>query len=40
MMGYDIFLLFYYDYYILDYNEFEVWKFNYSIFDVLMGKGM
>ncbi|XP_068747154.1 counting factor associated protein D-like [Montipora capricornis] len=34
MMGYDTLLSSYYDHYILDYNEFEAWKFNYSIFDV------
>lgn len=34
MMGYDTLLASYYDHYILDYHEFEAWKFNYSVFDI------
>ncbi|KAM7443323.1 hypothetical protein ABFA07_007801 [Porites harrisoni] len=34
MMGYDTLLSSYYDHYILDYEEFEAWKFNYKVFEV------
>lgn len=37
MMGYDTLLASYYDHYILDYHEFEAWKFNYSVFDIPTG---
>ncbi|XP_015757752.1 PREDICTED: digestive cysteine proteinase 1-like [Acropora digitifera] len=34
MMGYDTLLSSYYDHYILDYHEFEAWKFSYNVFDI------
>ncbi|XP_067032987.1 uncharacterized protein [Acropora muricata] len=34
MMGYDTLLSSYYDHYILDYHEFEAWKFSYDVFDI------
>ena len=37
MMGYDTLLSSYYDHYILDYEEFEAWKFNYKVFEVPTG---
>ena len=37
MMGYDTLLSSYYDHYILDYLEFETWKFSYEVFDIPTG---
>lgn len=37
MMGYDTLLSSYYDHYILDYHEFEAWKFSYKVFDIPTG---
>lgn len=37
MMGYDTLLSSYYDHYILDYHEFEAWKFSYDVFDIPTG---
>ena len=37
MMGYDTLLSSYYDHYILDYHEFEAWKFNYNVLDIPTG---
>ncbi|KAJ7387728.1 hypothetical protein OS493_001071 [Desmophyllum pertusum] len=34
MMGYDTLLSSYYDHYILDYHQFEAWKFSYKVFDI------
>ena len=37
MMGYDTLLSSYYDHYILDYHEFEAWKFSYDVFNIPTG---
>ena len=37
MMGYDTLLSSYYDHYVLDYELFEPWKFEYSTFQIPTG---
>lgn len=38
MMGYDTLLSSYYDHYVLDYEMFEPWNFNYTTLQIPTGK--
>lgn len=38
MMGYDTLLSSYYDHYVLDYEMFEPWHFNYTTLQIPTGK--